>query len=156
MALTDIPVCGIEHVGSTSVVGLAAKPVIDVDVVVKRPHVLEASAALESIGFVPRGQMGIDDRWSFEAPAELPRTHTYVIVDGCLALRNHLTVRNVLRQHSRLRDEYAALKRRLAEETDDINVYIAGKSALLAEILRVGGLPDHEVELVIDTNRPKA
>jgi GrpB-like predicted nucleotidyltransferase (UPF0157 family) len=152
-ALADVPYVSIEHVGSTSVVGLPAKPVIDIDIVVLREHVVSASTALASIGFLPRGQMGIDDRWAFVAPPNLPRTHTYIAVDKSLALRNHLAVRNVLRTDGALRDEYARLKQRLAQETDDMDVYVEGKSDLLAKMLRRGGLTEHEIELVFQANR---
>ena len=49
-ALGALPVRAIEHVGSTSVPGLAAKPVIDIDVVVDRPNLQDAIAALARIG----------------------------------------------------------------------------------------------------------
>lgn len=65
----------IEHVGSTAVPGLAAKPVIDIDIVVTRPDVAAALAAMERIGFEPAGERGIADRWSLEAPADLRRQY---------------------------------------------------------------------------------
>jgi hypothetical protein len=56
-------------------------------------------------------------------------------------LRNHLTVREVLRLRADLRDEYAAVKSALAADPDiDIDTYIAGKSAILQRILAVGGV----------------
>jgi len=98
MSAAAVPVVAIEHVGSTSVPGLAAKPVIDCDVVVAEAHVAAASSVLMSLGFAPLGQLGIPLRWAFKEPARLSRTNTYVVVAGCLSLRNHLAVRDVLRQ----------------------------------------------------------
>ena len=64
-ALGALPVVAIEHVGSTSVPDLAAKPVIDVDVVVTRDIVRAAVAAIASAGYEPLGEMGVPDRFAF-------------------------------------------------------------------------------------------
>ena len=90
-----VPVMAIEHVGSTSVPGLAAKPVIDCDIVVGEAYVAAAGGVLISLGFAPLGELGIPQRWAFKEPARLSGTNTYVIVDGCLSLRNHLALRDV-------------------------------------------------------------
>ncbi|MDP9463018.1 MAG: GrpB family protein, partial [Actinomycetota bacterium] len=139
-ALDGVPVIAIEHVGSTSVPGLAAKPTIDVDVIVARPHVGEAIAALESIGYQHLGDLGVPDRHALKAPRDAIRQNTYVIVEGCLSLRNHLGVREVLCGDPELRSEYSSVKRRLATETDDIDVYVEGKSDVIRRILERTGL----------------
>ncbi len=153
VALVAVPVIAIEHVGSTSVPGLAAKPVTDIGIVVARAHVAAAIEAMERIGFVAQGELGIAERWSLQAPAGFPRTNTYVIVEGCLSLRNHLGVRTVLRADADLRDRYGALKQTLATQTDDIEQYIEGKSALLAEILATAGLTHDELLIIEAANR---
>ncbi|MGB0112117.1 MAG: GrpB family protein [Ilumatobacteraceae bacterium] len=154
VALRAVPHLAIEHVGSTSVPGLAAKPVIDVDIVVERPHVEAAIGALEAIGYESRGEMGIVDRWAMGAPAGSIRTNTYVVVDGSVALHNHLAVRDALRADGALRDEYGALKRRLAAETDDIDVYIEAKSPILQRILAAAGLSADDRSAIEAANRP--
>src|SRR5690242_11815608 len=108
-----VPVVAIEHVGSTAVPGLAAKPVIDIDIVVAAEHVGAASDVLVGLGFEPRGDLGIPQRWAFYAPERLAGTHTYVIQDGSLSLRNHLAVRDTLRADAALREEYGAVKLRV-------------------------------------------
>ncbi|MGF0118326.1 GrpB family protein [Promicromonospora sp. Marseille-Q5078] len=148
-----VPYRGIEHVGSTSVPGLAAKPVIDVDVVVAGSDVERASDALESIGFVPRGDLGVADRYAFDPPERFAPTHTYVVVEGTLSLRNHLAVRDTLRADPGLRDEYAAVKRQAARTASDIDEYILLKSEVLGRILRRGGLSEDERASIADTNR---
>jgi GrpB-like predicted nucleotidyltransferase (UPF0157 family) len=153
VALGGVVIVAIEHVGSTSVPGLAAKPVIDVDIVVAREHVTDAIAAMELAGFRSLGERGIPDRWALDAPSELPRTNTYVVVDGSLAMRNHLGVRAVLRSDSALRDEYASLKRSIAAQVDDIDTYIEAKSALLSTVLDRAGLTPEERRLIDDANR---
>ena len=105
MAAAGVPIVGIEHVGSTSVTGLAAKPIIDCDIIVREADVSAASSTLVS----PLGELGIPQRWAFKEPARLSGTNTYVIVDGCLSLRNHLAVRDVLSADAALREEYAAV-----------------------------------------------
>lgn len=152
-ALQHVPMLAIEHVGSTSVPGLAAKPVIDVDIVVERAHVAAASAALEGLGYVPLGELGIPDRWAFRAPAGGIATNTYVTVAGCLSLRNHLAVREVLRADAALRDEYAAVKQRLAREVDSIDAYVAGKSGVLQKVLARAGLGEAELRRIDGINR---
>jgi GrpB-like predicted nucleotidyltransferase (UPF0157 family) len=144
MAAAGIPVVAIEHVGSTSVPGLAAKPIIDVDIVVQATDVAAASGVLVSLGFTALGELGIPQRWAFRAPARLPRTNTYVIVDGCLSLRNHLGVRDVLRADQGLRDEYAAVKQRAGARLDNLDEYLLAKNDIVQKILTAAGLTDAE------------
>jgi GrpB-like predicted nucleotidyltransferase (UPF0157 family) len=99
--------------GSTSVPGLAAEPTIDIDIVVAEGDVEAATAALVAIGYEPLGDLGIPNRYAFEPPPGSVRTNTHVVVDGCLSLRNHLAVRDVLRRDQALRDEYGSLKKSL-------------------------------------------
>jgi GrpB-like predicted nucleotidyltransferase (UPF0157 family) len=144
MAAAEVPVVGIEHVGSTSVPGLAAKPVIDCDIVVREDDVTAASDVLMSLGFTPLGELGIPLRWAFKEPARLSGTNTYVIADGCLSLRNHLAVRDVLRADAALRDEYAAVKRQAGAAAASIDEYGRAKSGTVQKILAAAGLTDAE------------
>src|SRR5271168_241502 len=69
----------IEHVGSTAVPGLPAKPIIDIDVVVPSPaKVPEAIARLATIGYVHQGDLGIAGREAFASPPNTPAHHLYV------------------------------------------------------------------------------
>jgi len=151
-SLQDVPVAAIEHVGSTAVPGLAAKPVIDIDVVVTREHVTAASSALVALAFEPLGELGIADRWAFRAPGDLPRTNTYVIVEGSLPLRNHLGVREVLRSDATLREAYGAHKLALADESPDMASYVEGKTAVLQTILARAGLSEQELAHIEQAN----
>jgi GrpB-like predicted nucleotidyltransferase (UPF0157 family) len=146
-----VPVVAIEHVGSTSVPGLVAKPVIDCDIIVAEPDVAAASQALARLGFTPMGDLGIPLRWAFKEPARLAGTNTYVIVEGCLSLRNHLAVRDTLRADASLRDQYAAVKRRVGAAAD-IDEYGRGKNAMVQQILAAAGLTDAE-RASIDANQ---
>lgn len=152
-ALAALPVIAIEHVGSTSVPGLVAKPIIDIDVIVDGSQVTAAASALETAGYQPLGDLGIPDRYAFQAPDDGIRRNTYVTVEGCLSVRNHLGLRDVLRSDTALRDEYGAVKQRLAGETDDIEVYLDGKTEIISRILAKAGLSASELDQIGDANR---
>ena len=147
----------IEHVGSTSVPGLAAKPVLDIDIIVRRQHVDAALFALATSGYVHRGDLGVTDREALEAPDEHPARHVYVCVEGTLHLRNHLAVRDILRRCPDLRERYGAVKMELARDPGiDIVTYIAEKSGVLQEVLAASDLSDEEKALILalNTSRP--
>lgn len=144
LAAAGVPVVAIEHVGSTSVRGLAAKPVIDCDIVVAERDVPAASETLVHLGFTPLGELGIPLRWAFKEPGRLAGTNTYVVVDGCLSLRNHLAVRDILRSDPVLRAEYAAVKRRVGAAAGDIGEYGRGKNAIVQRILAAAELTEDE------------
>ena len=132
---------------------LAAKPVIDVDVVVTRDIVRAAVAAIASAGYEPLGEMGVPDRFAFRSPVGAPRQNIYVTVVGSLALRNHLGLRDTLRACPDLRDEYGAVKLALAARTDDIDVYVDGKTDIVLRILQKVGLAQHELDELEGVNR---
>lgn len=156
-ALVDVPMARVEHVGSTSVPGLAAKPVLDVDVIVPGEHVTAAVRALEAVGYEHRGDLGVPDREAFWAPDDDPRRNVYVCRAGSVNLRNHLGVRDVLRARPDLRDEYAAVKLALAADPDmDIDTYIALKSGVLQRILAAADLSDEDRLAILRLNDPTA
>lgn len=144
----------IEHVGSTSVAGLAAKPVIDIDVVVPDlACAIRASEALRTVGYTPLGDLGIPERFAFSAPTELPRHNLYVVLAGCLSLRNHLRLRDHLRSHPEDVEKYGAVKRELAERhPDDVSAYCTAKTAVLLGILARAGLPRDELRSIAVSN----
>ncbi len=143
-ALRSVPIVAIEHVGSTSVPGLAAKPVIDVDVVVERSQVDAAIEALVAAGYTDRGDLGVPDRHSMREPGGI-RRNVYVVVDGSLALRNHRAVRNTLRTNPTLRERYAARKFELAQaDWESVDDYAVAKSGIIQEILAVAGLNESD------------
>jgi GrpB-like predicted nucleotidyltransferase (UPF0157 family) len=145
-----------EHVGGTSVPGLAAKPVIDIDVVVAdRADIPAAIAGLEAIGYVHLGTLGVPDREAFRRPPESVRHNLYVCPADGEGLRNHLGLRGHLRAHPEAVVAYGALKRRLAAETDDIDVYVARKTALIVSFLRAEGIDEATLASIEAANRPR-
>jgi GrpB-like predicted nucleotidyltransferase (UPF0157 family) len=128
---------GIEHVGSTAVPGLDAKPIIDIDVVIRHADDLPAVAArLATLGYTDLGDLGIIGREAFRATAQLPRHHLVVCAAGDVTLQAHLTLRDALRRDGGLARAYAALKHDLAERHwDDRDAYSEGKSAFITAVL---------------------
>jgi GrpB-like predicted nucleotidyltransferase (UPF0157 family) len=152
MAASAVPVVAVEHVGSTAVPGLAAKPIIDCDIIVAEKDVDAASQTLVALGFTALGQLGIPSRWAFKEPERLAGTNTYVVIEGSLSLRNHLAVRDVLRANPHLRAQYETVKRRVAAVAESIDEYGQGKSAMIQRILAAAGLTETELAS-IDANR---
>ena len=144
----------IEHVGSTSVPGLVAKPVVDLDVVIEsREALAEAIGRLVGLGYEPRGNLGIPDREAFRTPCGEPAHHLYVCPRGSLALRNHLLLRDHFRAHATDREAYAALKRELARRhREDPEAYGEAKTAFLLEILARCGLTEAEIDEIRRAN----
>jgi GrpB-like predicted nucleotidyltransferase (UPF0157 family) len=133
--------------------GLAAKPIIDVDVIVEAADAELASRALTHIGFEARGDLGVPGRIAFFTPEQFAPSNTYVITAGSLALRNHLAVRDVLRADPALRDEYAAVKRQAASTAGNPGEYLVLKSSVLDKILRLAGLSSKERAEIAKVNR---
>jgi GrpB-like predicted nucleotidyltransferase (UPF0157 family) len=129
----------IEHVGSTAVPGLAAKPIIDMDVVIASERdVGSAIERLATIGYHWRGDLGVPGRQAFTATRDdgLPPHHLYLVVESSKALLDHVLLRDTLREDAGARERYADLKRRNVElARRDIDVYVAAKASFVAEIL---------------------
>ena len=146
----------IEHVGSTAVPGLVAKPIIDIDAIVRASSdVPNAMAQLAGLGYEHRGRLGIEGREAFRAPEALPRHHLYLCVEGNLALTNHLAVRDYLRARPDLAAEYGALKKGLAAALPyDGDSYAAGKTRFLLGVLRQAGMSDEQIARIEQANQP--
>jgi GrpB-like predicted nucleotidyltransferase (UPF0157 family)/chloramphenicol 3-O-phosphotransferase len=136
-ALADLG-AEIEHVGSTAVPGLAAKPIVDIDVVV--PSTEDVPAAIErlrSLGYLYQGDKGIPGREAFRWPSGVTPHHLYVVVAGGEPLLAHLALRDHLRANPEVAAEYAALKQRLAQRFGDDRLgYTEAKSEFVAGVLR--------------------
>ena len=127
----------IEHVGSTSVVGLSAKPIIDIDVVVKPGDVEKTIRALEQIGYSHEGNLGIEGReaFAYEGKEHLQAHHLYVCPENSEELRRHLAFREYLRTNQVAREKYGSIKLEAAKlYPDDIEKYIEYKSPIIEEI----------------------
>lgn len=139
-AMGDVPVT-VEHVGSTAVPGLAAKPIIDLDVVVRSPDdVPVATGRLASIGSQHEGERGVPGREAFHWPVGEVRHHLYLVVEGSPPHRQHLAFRDYLRTHPEVAVKYADLKRELASKhVADRNAYTEAKGAFIERVLDQAG-----------------
>jgi GrpB-like predicted nucleotidyltransferase (UPF0157 family) len=145
----------IEHVGSTSVPGMAAKPIIDVDVAVRVGQFDAVRQRLEALGYEYEGEKGIVGRHAFRLrdanlASALARHHLYVLEADAEELRRHRAFRDYLRAHQDEVARLSAYKRELAERFgDDRDEYQEAKSSMVLEILEkalawyesAGGVP---------------
>ncbi len=125
-ALVDLPV-SIEHIGSTAIPGLAAKPIIDIDIVMQEQTAFDTiKNRLATIGYSHHGNQGIPGREVFKRDATaavqevLARVahHLYVCPVNSEELQRHLRFRDYLLTHEAARIQYEQLKYAIAEEAN--------------------------------------
>lgn len=133
--------CAIEHVGSTAVPGLVAKPIIDIDVVVRESELAASVERLATIGYRHQGDLGIAGRHAFDIEDQtlkttLPAHHLYVCFSGGVELRKHLLFRDFMRQNSAQVTALSALKWALCLDSGNDRVaYMNGKSRFYEDVL---------------------
>ncbi len=133
----------VEHVGSTSVAGLSAKPIIDIDVVVRPGDLAAAIKALAGIGYSHEGNLGIEGRDAFRYSGKdhLMNHHLYVCPEDSPELKRHIAFREYLRAHPEAVREYSRIKEEAAElHPADIDAYIRHKAPVIEKIYREAGL----------------
>ncbi len=122
----------IDHIGSTAVPGLAAKPCVDIQVsVASLEPDQEYSRPLEEAGYLHRPDAEPEHRF-FERPG----FHVHVCRAGSAWERRHLAFRDHLREHADIAAEYERLKRGLAAILDDSGRYADAKTAFVREVER--------------------
>jgi GrpB-like predicted nucleotidyltransferase (UPF0157 family) len=138
----------IEHVGSTAIPGIAAKPIIDIGVALNQfSDALHCITPLVETGWVCMGEFGIPGRIFFrkvtdtpepgQSPNGIGRTHqVHMYARDHEQFINHLALRDYLRANADARQEYEDLKRRLADEHADIEAYADAKSDFIRKILK--------------------
>ena len=129
----------IEHIGSTAVPGLPAKPILDIGILLARDEDLEAlKRALTRIGYIDRGDKGSEGGYLFvrECEPNVRTHHVHVIGWGDIAWQNYLRFRDALRSDAILRQRYASLKRDLADQfADNRAAYAKAKTAFIRDTL---------------------
>jgi GrpB-like predicted nucleotidyltransferase (UPF0157 family) len=139
----------IEHVGSTAVPNLSAKPIIDIDVVIPSREVLAVVIhRLGALGYRHQGDLGVFGREALTADGadDVPRAgagrrwpmhNLYVCATDCEELRRHLAFRDWLRSHPARAAEYGALKRQIAQVYhDNREGYTEAKTEFIEAALR--------------------
>lgn len=134
----DSEVTEIHHIGSTSVIGLAAKPIIDIMPVVKDILQIDSyNAEMARIGYEAKGENGIPGRRYFQKGGNDRTHHVHIYEEGSQEIERHLAFRDFLRIHPSIAKQYGELKVGLAGQfPDDIDAYIEGKADFAAEIER--------------------
>jgi GrpB-like predicted nucleotidyltransferase (UPF0157 family) len=130
----------IHHIGSTSVPGLAAKPVVDMLPLVRDiTHLDVLAPAMAEAGYAAWGEYGIPGRRFFTRGGDEHRTHNvHIFQAGNEQVARHLDFRDYLRTHPAVAQQYAELKAVLARRfPDDIAAYNLGKEAFIKETERV-------------------
>jgi GrpB-like predicted nucleotidyltransferase (UPF0157 family) len=143
LAVINDSVLSIEHVGSTSVEGLHAKPIIDIDVVVGDNLFLLVKEKLKTIGYEHVGDIGIEGReaFSYKNKEHLMEHHLYVCHKDANELKRHITFRDYLRAHEDDRNRYSQIKIEMAEKfPHDIDNYLLGKQSVILDIYKKCGL----------------
>lgn len=155
----------IEHVGSTSVQGLAAKPVIDIDIIIEDTrHLAQIIEKLEQLGYKHVGDLGITGREAFKRLSDLtpmagsfrqlPKHNLYVCPANSLSLQNHLQLRDYLRNHPDTAKKYGDLKKQLAiKYAQDMDRYVEGKTEFITNILKLVGFSNNDLENIALQNK---
>lgn len=150
----------VEHVGSTSIEGLYAKPILDIDIIVKDDKTKgTVIRKLESAGYKHLGTMGVDGRDAFSYSNDYPNInwmahHLYVCMEGSINLKNHLLLKKYLKNNKEAVQKYSQLKLELAKKfPNDIDGYIDGKTNLINSFLEKEGMTLESLEAIEKINK---
>lgn len=130
----------VHHIGSTSIHGIYAKPVIDILVEVKNMAEVDArNSAMELLGYEVKGEFGIPSRRYFRKDNQDGiRTHqVHTFEANSSQVKRHLALRDFMNAHPEEAQKYSELKRKLAMEyPNNMDGYIDGKDGFIKEIDR--------------------
>jgi len=128
----------IYHIGSTSVKGLKAKPIIDMMPIVKDINRIDKyNDAMAAIGYEAKGENGLPGRRYFQKGGDQRTHHVHIYQVGNPEIERHLAFRDYLREHPMVAKKYGNLKEELSQRFPyDIESYIKGKDSLAIEIER--------------------
>ncbi len=150
----------IQHVGSTSIPGVWAKPIIDLDIIIEDKSLLdEISVRLQKAGYINKGEQGIPGRFAFKqlynrsGAGDWPEHHLYVCYADCLALKNHLLFRDALLRDQQLAQAYTQLKIELASDPSMTrDSYNRKKTGFILAVLSFSGLDESELDEIRKAN----
>jgi NAD-dependent deacetylase len=127
----------VEHVGSTAVPGLAAKPVLDLLAGLRTVEIApERIRAMEALGYECLGEFGLPGRIFFRKGPKRRTHHVHAVEHGGEHWRRHLAVRDFLRAHPEEAERYAEVKRAAAVSAADRDTYWEAKAAYVEELER--------------------
>jgi GrpB-like predicted nucleotidyltransferase (UPF0157 family) len=130
----------IEHVGSTSVPGMVAKPIIDIDVVMREGQFERIKSFLAPLGYEHVGDQDVPGREVFKLDGPLATTlplhHLYTLYPNAAELKRHFAFREYLKAHPDQAQRFSEHKLELAARFDnDRALYIEGKAAMVLEMI---------------------
>jgi GrpB-like predicted nucleotidyltransferase (UPF0157 family) len=129
-------VIAVEHIGSTAVPGMTAKPIIDIAACVKDRAALDACMRpLAAAGYAYKGEYGLPGRYFF-IKGEPSTHHLHVVLEGSYHWKSWITFRDYVSKHDNVAQEYAALKTVLAERyANDRPSYTKAKGRFISDVL---------------------
>lgn len=134
----------IHHIGSTAVVGLPAKPILDIDIEINSVDQFnETKKRLGKLGYHHVGDQEIKGREVFKLTRwhMLPRHHLYVCVTGTSELKRHLAFKDYLNTHEDMKKAYGEIKIAAAKKHPyDMDAYLAMKGTLIQKTYQTLGL----------------
>lgn len=148
----------IEHVGSTSIAHLVAKPMLDILIVVadadfndshreRLEEVLCFSWDLHHGGYSYKGESSIKGRWNFTLQGVIPERKIAVVAENSIYRRSCLAFRDTLKTQCELREQYSQVKQLLAlTEIQRIMQYSTAKNKIVSKVLKKAGWTDEEVD----------
>jgi GrpB-like predicted nucleotidyltransferase (UPF0157 family) len=154
----------IQHVGSTAVEGIYAKPILDIDIIIENKNLLDGiSKKLTESGYINRGDQGIPGRYAFRQSTPFtPETrlkrkwqehHLYVCYADSVAVKNHLLFRDALKNSQQLAEQYSDLKLKLASERGMTReIYNHRKTDFILEVLSSLGFNETELSDIKKAN----
>lgn len=146
--LTKLEGVLIEHIGSTSIPGLLAKPIIDIDVIIDDINEVPFfNEELASLGYVFQGDLGVIGRYAYKIDNNsLPEHHLYLCISSQKGLVEHLIFRNYLMNNPEKRLEYENVKLSLSHLDSD--EYCLGKTDFIKKCLLSAGYQEKEYEVI--------
>lgn len=139
-------ILAVEHVGSTAIANLCAKPILDIDIVIEDAGLLpDIIVQLGGMGYFHEGNLGIPGREAFQLQDPVLLTggkaekvmdhHLYVCVAGSEELRRHIAFRETLQKNPEAAAAYGTLKKGLALTAENRAAYTEGKSLFIQSLM---------------------
>jgi len=138
------------HVGSTSIEGMSAQPIIDIDILVDdMDNFEEIKKRLATLGYRHVGDLGISGREAFnlDTPAKYPH-HLYLCHIDSVAYRNHRLLKKHLTENPEDFKRYQELKANLVQSASSRTDYWRSKTMLILEFLEAEGVPKEEIDRI--------
>jgi len=135
-AILGEEIIAIHHIGSTSIPGMMAKPIIDILIEVRAIEAIDDyNSQMQWAGYVVKGEYGIPGRRFFYKGQNARTHHVHAFNAGTHDIKRHLNFRDYLINHPAMASEYAELKKGLAVKFRfDIDGYCDGKNDFIKNI----------------------